>query len=246
METFGVIKSKILKQLTESYLSNNKSEIKEIINVLKTDKDFREVYLFYENMEHKYFDDNELAKLYVEEISTMLKNKKPLIEKTCVSLEKKLNNVIVENNTLYDALDKLLLPDNLKNIDNKITAKKRIIEIITTERKVNIKEDDNNFTKNEYLLFNVMTNSFNDYFDQILSEEEKEEFKEIINLSDEDLNLKVKELKEMLTSKIDNLMNEATDSTLKEKLTNVKNEVGSTDVSKYIYFKLKHLLTDLN
>ncbi|MEN6291603.1 MAG: hypothetical protein ABFD07_06255, partial [Methanobacterium sp.] len=103
MNTFGTIKSKLIKKLTESYISENKSEIKEIVNIIKKDKEFRDLYLFYEEIENKYIEDPSIAKLYVEQISSMLTEKKSLVESTCKTLEGKLNDVIVEGNEIYDA-----------------------------------------------------------------------------------------------------------------------------------------------
>ena len=65
MNTFGTIKSKLVKKLTESYISDKKSEIKEIVNIIRRDKEFRDLYLFYEEIENKYIDDPSIAKLKV-------------------------------------------------------------------------------------------------------------------------------------------------------------------------------------
>lgn len=69
MKNFGKIKTKILKKLVESYSTQKKSEIKNILNFIKENKDFKEMYLLYEDLENKYFDDKEIARLYVEELS---------------------------------------------------------------------------------------------------------------------------------------------------------------------------------
>ena len=51
---FGAIKTKILNKLTESYASENKAEIKDILTTIKEDKHFKEMYLFYEEIENKF------------------------------------------------------------------------------------------------------------------------------------------------------------------------------------------------
>ena len=66
MKKFGVIKTKILNKLTESYANENKAEIKDILTLIKENKEFKEMYLFYEEIENKYIEDKETAKLYVE------------------------------------------------------------------------------------------------------------------------------------------------------------------------------------
>ena len=75
MNKIGVIKTKILKKLTESYSSQNKTEMKSILSTIKENKEFKEMYLFYEEIENKYFEDKEVAKLYVEELNSILKSK---------------------------------------------------------------------------------------------------------------------------------------------------------------------------
>jgi hypothetical protein len=244
MDTFGTIKSKILKKLTESYISKNKSEIKEIVTIMKSDKEFKDLYLFYEEIENKHIENIDTAKLYVEEIGTILKNKNLLIENTCNILSEKLKGIIAEDNKFYDALDQLLDVDSLKNIEKKVEAKKKIVEVVTTEKKFNIKESTE-FTKNETLLHAVMANDFNSYYDEVLSEEEKIELKMILSLSKDELSEKITTIKESIFNKINSHLNESTDNTLKEKLNEAKNQVINSEISKYSYYKLKSLLTDI-
>jgi len=44
MNGFGKIKTKILKKLVESYSSDNKNDVKDIIKTLKSNKEFKELY----------------------------------------------------------------------------------------------------------------------------------------------------------------------------------------------------------
>ena len=50
MTNFGELKTKLLTKLTESYTSNNKGEIKDLVNKLKSNKSLSEMYVFYENI----------------------------------------------------------------------------------------------------------------------------------------------------------------------------------------------------
>ena len=47
MKKFGVIKSKMLSKITESYTQQNKKEVKNILNTINENKDFKKMYLFY-------------------------------------------------------------------------------------------------------------------------------------------------------------------------------------------------------
>ena len=108
MNKFGVIKTKMLTKLTESYSKENKKEVKDILNTIKENKAFKEMYLFYEEIENKYIEDKETAKLYVEGLNTYFGQ--PMgnwndLNVFCESLHDKLGNIEIEINELYESLD---------------------------------------------------------------------------------------------------------------------------------------------
>ena len=80
MSKVGIIKTKLLKKLTESYGSKNKSEIKDIIKTVLENKKFKEMYLFYEEIENKYIEDKETAKLYIEGLENMINSNQQLVK----------------------------------------------------------------------------------------------------------------------------------------------------------------------
>jgi hypothetical protein len=245
MNNFGKIKSKILAKLTESYSSNNKNEMKQILKTIKENKDFKEMYLFYEEIENKYFEDREVAKLYVEELSNILKTKSKSITQFCNSLNEKLNNIDISENILYSTIDQLLEEDNLNNIDKKVLAKKKLVDYLLEKKE--IKEDKTlQYSTNENLLHAVLANNFNVLYNNSLNETQKEEFKNILSLSNEDLDIKTKELKEDILNKVETIINESKEDELIKKLTNVKMEVDSLKPSKINYFRLSELKNGLN
>jgi hypothetical protein len=245
MNKIGVVKSKILKKLTESFGSGEKSEMKQILSKVVTNKDFKEMYLFYEDIENKYFDNSEVAKLYVEELNSVLKSKSKILSTFCKELNETLGDVEFENNELYSYLDQLTEDDSLSNLDKKIIAKKKLIEHLTTSKNVGA-EDKPTYTTNENLLYSVLANNFNTLYSDRLNENQKEELKNILSLSDEDLNKTVPELKEDILSKVNLMLNESSDTELNEKLSSVISEVNSMNVTKYNYFRLKQLKDGLN
>ena len=134
MNKFGIIKTKMLNKLTESYANENKSEIKSILKEIKENKEFKEMYLFYEEIESKYFEDKEVAKLYVEEVSGMLKEKSSDISKFTKTLNEKFGNVEITENELYSTLDQLTENDNLNNIEKKVLAKRKLVNHLVTKK----------------------------------------------------------------------------------------------------------------
>jgi succinate dehydrogenase flavin-adding protein (antitoxin of CptAB toxin-antitoxin module) len=245
MNKIGVVKSKILKKLTESFSTNDKSEMKTIVSKIVLNKEFKEMYLFYEEIENKYFDNVDTAKLYVEELNLILKNKTKNMSKFYKELNENLKGIETETNELYSYLDQLSEDDNLSNLDKKVIAKKKLVEHLTNKKETKI-EEGVDYTSNENLLYSVLANNFNALYSQNLNEEQKEELKNILSMSDVDLNGSVSELKETILSKVNNILNEDTETELASKLTSVISEVNSMETTKYNYYRLKQLKDGLD
>ena len=248
MKKFGVIKSKLLNKLTESYAKENKAEIKNILTTIKENKNFKEMYLFYEEIENKYIEDKETAKLYVEGLNTYFSQ--PMgnwnnLNVFCESLHNKLGNVEVKINELYESLDILSERDSLSNIEKKVIAKKKLVEHLTTKKKIT-ESKDTTLVPNESLLNAVLTNNFNVLYSNTLSESEKEELKNILSISYDDLIIKSNELHESILEKVSTLISESNDIDLTTKLNKVKDEVNQMTTSKYNYYRLTELKNGLN
>jgi hypothetical protein len=244
MNKFGVLKSKILKKLTESYSNKNKNEVKDILNTIKENKDFKEMYLFYEEIENKYFDDKEIAKLYVEEIQSVLKDKSDKIASFSKNLNTKLKDVEINENELYSNLDLLVQSENLSNVDKKIIAKKNLVEHLTTKKEI-IKKEETQLVENENLLYAVLANNFNVLYNHSLNESQKKELQGILSLTDEDLEVKIGDLKESILGQVGSILNESKDGDLTSKLTKVKDEVNEMKSSKFNYYRLVQLKNGL-
>lgn len=245
MNKIGVIKTKILKKLTESFESGEKSEMKQILSKVLENKDFKEMYLFYEEIENKFFDNSDTAKLYVEELNSLLKSQSKKISQFCEELNKQLTSVTVDENEIYSCLDQLSEEDNFSNIDKKIIAKKKLVEHLT-KNKVGETNAEAQFTSNENLLYSVLANNFNTLYSEKLDENQKEELKNILAISNEELEKAVPELKEDILSKVSGMLNESTDNELNGKLNSVVSEVKLMGTSKYNYFRLKQLKDGLS
>jgi hypothetical protein len=78
-----------------------------------------------------------------------------------------------------------------------------------------------------------------------MNEGQKEMFKKIVSMNETELKSEMETLKESLNTKIDSLLTES-DNELRDKLTNVKNDVNESVVSKYNYFRLTELKNNLD
>ena len=245
MNKFGVIKTKLLNKLTESYAKENKAEIKNILTTIKENKDFKEMYLFYEEIEGKTITDKETAKLYVEGLSTILVQSKENLNVFCESLNKTLDSTEVTPNEVYEALDTLTESDKLSNVEKKVIAKKKLVEHLTTKKEIK-ESKDTTLVPNETLLNAVLANNFNVLYSNTLSESQKEELKNILSIPYEDLVNKTSELKESIIDQVSTLLNESSDNDLSTKLKAVKDEVNQMHPSRYNYYRLNELKNGLN
>ena len=240
MNKFGAIKNKILDKITKSYETDNKPEIKKMISLIKENRDFKEMYLFYENFENMYFDNKETASLYVEEIATSLKEKSKNISKFTKKLVNELKDVDLRLNPVYVCLDQLQEEDSLLTLDKKIIAKKWLVEYLTTPKPEKI-EESAEFTPNQKLLHAILVNNFNVLFENSLSDKEKEELKKITSMPQEEIDKEVNSLKEDILSSTENVLSEANDPELIKKLETVRSDVKSMIPTKFNYYKLKEL-----
>ena len=175
------------------------------------------MYLFYEDIENKYIESKEDAGLFVEEIIPLLKEQKNKASKFCKELDKKLGDVSINENDVYLFLDKISENDTLKNVHTKINAKKKLIEHLIKEKESD-ETIESTFAKNENLLHAVLANNFNVLYDATLNKEEKKQLKEMLSISDEELEKNFSLLKEEVTTKMDKMMVEEKKDDLKTKL----------------------------
>ena len=248
MNKFGELKSKMLTKLTESYAKEDKTEIKNILTTIKENKDFKEMYLFYEEIENKYIEDKETAKLYVEGLNTYFGQ--PIgnwnnLNMFCESLHNKLGDIKIESNELYESLDILSEKDSLSNIEKKVMTKKKLVEHLTTKKEIT-ESIGSTLVPNESLLQAVLANNFNILYSNTLSESEKEELKTILSISQEELSTKTTELQESIINQVSTLLSESNDTDLITKLNKVKDEVTQMTTSKYNYYRLTELKNGLN
>jgi len=241
MKTFGLIKTKILNNITESYATNKKGDVKKLIKLIKENQDVKNLYLLYEDVENKYIQNEEVAKIYIDQLSTYLTGKKNTITKDLKKLVESDEKLTVPE--VYSYLDTLCEEDNIFNIEKKIQAKFGLKEYLLKEKEQ--KEYSGVFTENYKLLNVVLASNFNSTYSESLNEEEKEVFKKILKMSEDDLINEINDLKNNIGNTIDKLIKETEEESLKEKLEETKKAVDSTKYNKYELVKLENLKKQL-
>lgn len=243
MAKIGTLKVNILHNLTESYIAGDKKNVKDIFSLIRENKGFRELYLFYEEIENMYLEDKDLAKVYVENVETLLKNKVEKVGKYCKELSKKFPEEVINEVEVYSLLDILTENDSLKNIDKKILARKKLVEHLT--KKKDITESANEYTGNEHLLHFVLVERFNNDFEKMLNADEKTQLSEMLSMSHDDLSSKFETLKEEIDEKINEMILTEEEADVKDKLDNVLKEARQLPITKYNYYKLQQLRNGL-
>jgi len=245
MTNFGELKTKLLTKLTESYANKKNGEVKDLVKKLKSNKPLVEMYVFYDEIENLNIQTKDKAKLYVESIEPILIDKIKSLKKDMKEFGKILKDVVVENNEFYSSLDVLAEENNIHNISKKIDARENIVNYLVAEKKKETVEIPTVQIENFSLLNTVLVNNFNIKYSEFLNEEQKETFNKIVSMSNDELLSEMTNIKNELTTKLDNLLSESTDDSMLNKLKSVKSEVTNSDVSRYNYFKLLELKNGL-
>ncbi len=245
MTNFGELKGKMLTKLTESYTSKNKGEIKDLVKKLQSNKNLVEMYVFYEDMENMTISNKEKAKLFVESLEPQLIDRMKSLKKEFKEFGKLLSGVVSEENSLYNDLDILSEENTIHNIAKKIDSRENLINFLVTEKKVNKVEPTTVQIENHTLLNAVLVNNFNIKYSDFLNEEQKETFNKIISMSNDELISEMTNIKNELTTKLDSILSESTDSEILKKLNSVKSEVTSSDATRFNYYKLVELKNGL-
>jgi len=245
MSNFGNVKTKLLVKLTESFTSDKKSDVKDLLKQIKSNKNLIEMYLFYEDVENKHIPNVDTARLFVEQIENLLVEKSKLLGEEEFNLSNILKSVTPLKNEIYDCLDVLSEQSSLLNVEKKVNAKQRLISHLTSPKSSNVSESTS-YTDNQSLLTAVLVNNFNTKFTDFMNEEQKETFKKIVSMKSEELNREMNSLRESMSQKIEKILTESSDSSLLTKLTEVKKNITESEISKFNYYRLIELNKNLD
>lgn len=239
MGNFGKTKLIIINKLADLYTNGNKTGAKKILKLIKENKEFREMYVFYDEIEKMYFEDKSLAESYVNTLIGILPEKNNKLIKSGLVINEEYSQ---PTNPIYDLLDVLCESITLNNAKEITQTKNDLVKHLTTP-----KEQDSiieNYTMNEKLLYAVLVNNFNEKYLNELTEEQQTELQEILSIDNETLSVKINQLKEETLQKVNTLLTES-EGEVTERLNDVKSEVESITTSKYNYFRLMELKNGL-
>jgi hypothetical protein len=164
---------------------------------------------------------------------------KRLIEKNSTKIQELvewIDGIEVENN--YSDVDTLVYLKSAVNLEKVVESKKNIRRILTsTNRQAKITENVNIPLSS---MMKIVTNTFNKEYSTI-SEEEKNELKELLSYSKKDIQNKFVELKEDVTNKLNNKLEESEDLEIKEKISQTISKINESQPELITLYKLKQL-----
>ena len=215
---FGVIKENILSKLEKTYangdVSSFKKEFNRYIKTIKENKDLKEFYEVYDLFKQVNFDDIDVAKEFVEESISYLKQfNKSEVDKLTELTETKHN---LNKKTIEFKLDQLIFNENIslkekaqykveliKQITQKENAKidyKDSFEVLHKKINENISKLSNDQTQALELFIENDTNKINDFYQNLINNTETIVEGKILNTENSDVIKKLVEVKKRLNS----------------------------------------------
>tara|TARA_R110000824_G_scaffold393069_2_gene591827 strand:- start:34 stop:777 length:744 start_codon:yes stop_codon:yes gene_type:complete len=247
MKPFGYYKNRIDTILENSY--SNKKLFKEnfhvIMGALKLSKPFREFFTLYNEIDKKEFKNSNELNEYITESITYLRPKIKSLKKVCNILEvvfSKRKSLLSENkNETYDSLDYIIYKKGVINISKRVVVKENLIESILNKkstRKLNTK-------LTPQVLAYTLSENYNKEFAN-LNKEDKKLLSEVLYTDKDKVNEEVNNTRKDIIDKINTLVENTKDDTLKVRLTETKNVVIQMNEDKLSLLRLKQLEQDLN
>jgi hypothetical protein len=216
---FGILKENILDKLEETYISegeeNFKKEFNKYIKTIKENKNLKEFYEVYDLFNQVNFDDEVIAKEFVEESINYLKQfDKSEIKKLETILESKTKKTLNEDTIEYK-LDRLIFEESI-NLKDKVVLKVNLVKQLTNKEKktsnyketfeklqTNINENIAKLSPNQTDILDLFvendSSKINDYYKNLINETAELVDKKIVESGDINVAKKLLEVKIKLT-----------------------------------------------
>jgi len=241
MATFGEIKTKIEETFINLY---GKKEFKYFSNQFRTivleNKDIAELYYIYDDLMQNKGMSVDLVNDYVNE---SVEYSQILVENNSKILSKVnswINAIDLHSNSnnKYETIDNVIYNKSIKNLESILESKKQISKILTTPKKEKIVSESINLPLET--MIKVANSKLNEEISN-LSETEKNEIKEIVSLSKDELGLRMERLKESIVGNLKIKLNESDEKDLKNTIQKTVDKIQNSPIDFYNYYKLKQL-----
>lgn len=235
---FGIIKSKIEKILTESYLNETlKDQMFVFDQLVLKNKNVKKLYFLYDELSSNKGMEKNLAENFINECTIVFENTVNKITKNQFK-ELELWTSGVKTKNTYENIDNLF-SSNVALLENKLKSRNLISENLQkkSEDVIELNGDLNS-------LVEVGNKTINDYL-STLSESEKLKIKNVLKESDDKLQVKFDLLKETVVEKLTELKENESNNEVVEKIDLTIKKVQNENYDKLNYLKLKELEKEL-
>jgi F0F1-type ATP synthase membrane subunit b/b' len=208
-------------------------------NLVLENKDISEIYFIYDDLNSNKGLDRDIADDYINE---SIEYCQILIESNSSkinNIDSWLNKFVKTNKNNYKNIDNTVYLNSIKDLEVVLESKKQIKKVLTENTK---KEEV--VTENYNLPISTMVSIANKKLSEEfsnLNESDKNELKQIVSLSSNDLKKEVNGLKEDIVSKLKNKINESSEKDLELTITETINKVMESKVDHYNLYKLRKL-----
>jgi F0F1-type ATP synthase membrane subunit b/b' len=240
MSTFGSIKTKLEEAASSLYGKPSfKTFMQNFKNLVLENKDISEIYFIYDDLNSNKGLDRDIADDYINE---SIEYCQILIESNSSkinNIDSWLNKFVKTNKNNYKNIENTVYLNSIKDLEVVLESKKQIKKVLTENTK---KEEV--VTENYNLPISTMVSIANKKLSEEfsnLNESDKNELKQIVSLSSNDLKKEVNGLKEDIVSKLKNKINESSEKDLELTITETINKVMESKVDHYNLYKLRKL-----
>lgn len=236
---FGLIKSKIEKCLTDSYLNESfKKDIFIFNELVLNNKNLKEMYHLYDELSSNKGYGDDFANEFISESVSILKEKIKTIDRVVLEdFNLWLSEVETEN--IYQDIDNLVYTSTIK-LEEKIKSKKTIVESLKMES-----DKITDIVKLPVTKIVEAANKTLENYLQTINESEREEVKKILSEDNDKLSVKYEVLKESTIDKLNDLNSSNEDSEVTTRINQTITKLNNENYNRVNYFKLKELFTNL-
>ena len=179
--------------------------------------------------------DKELANDYLNESVDLIKR---LLEKNTKRIEELQEWVgTLQVESAYTDVDNLVHLKSAISLEKIVESKKTLRDLLSSKVETKIHESVNIPLSS---MMKIVTNTFNQEYSTI-SEEEKNELKELLGYSKKEITEKFAELKESVVQRLNEKMEESEDLEIKEKISMTLGKLNESKPELITLYKLKQL-----
>ena len=226
--TFGQVKSIIETSLIESYKNESdfKKSLKEFKHNVLSNKTMSKVYSLYDQLTTPQGLSESDAKDFLDEGIN-------IIQKLLKDI--KLPKTISESKNEYSDIDTLVYINKI-NLLERVKSKKKIINILTSEKKT-LKETINIPIKS---MVSIANQTLRGYIEN-LSENDKKEFLQLISEDTKTLETKFETIRESTIVKLNSILEKEEEFEMKTKISETIERIKNEKFDQLNFLKLKNL-----